>query len=85
VTGTVGQRVQWHGDNTSRRGTLITPALWSGTWWVHCDHPHDTDIYGCALLQWRSTGAGWWAVEEATQPMREARALVALRAAGVAP
>ncbi len=83
MTGTVGQRVQWHRDNAIRRGTLLTPALWAGTWWVHCDHPRDEDVYGCALLTFR--GTGWRAVEEATQPMREARALVALRAAGVAP
>lgn len=82
MTGTVGQRVQWHRDNNVRRGTLITPALWAGTWWVHCDHPHDNDIYGCVLLRFC---AGWRAVEETTVPMRQARALVALRAAGVAP
>lgn len=82
MTGAVGQRVQWYRD-TVRRGTLITPALWAGTWWAHCDHPHDDDIYGCALLEFRA--GEWRAVTETTEPVRQARALLALRQAGVAP
>ncbi len=89
---TVGQRITWRhwtpGDprGTKRNGTMLTPALWSGTWWVHVDGPLEgaEDIYDCALVRWDGVTLDWTADPD-TYEYEQARALMALRAAGMAP
>lgn len=67
MSATVGEVVSWQDDaHGKRKGTIISPALWAGTWWATCHAPQTTDVYGCAML--RECGQKWSLVGDGEQP-----------------
>jgi hypothetical protein len=88
VSPQIGRRVTWkrHGPTPPRKGILVTPSVWPGSWWAAADTAEPDDVHGCALIRPASdTTRPWEPYPEDSAEMRQVRSLLALRALGVAP